>query len=70
MPAPVINTSISLDGTAKNTLTIPDKIAIEAIILAILALSIKLNDYSPFLLFLGFSMIFLIVVSWHTLQYP
>ncbi len=44
MPAPVIKTSISLLGTAKNTLTIPDKIAILAIILAMLALSIKLND--------------------------
>ena len=72
MPAPAIRTNISLLATPKNTLAIPAKMPTLAIILAILALSIKFNDYSLFLWFLALSTFTgsAITVAWHKEQYP
>jgi len=67
IPAPVINTSISLLATPKNTLAIPATMPTLAITLAILALSIKFNlGHFDFLSFLGFSFNSLELQSEHT----
>ncbi len=62
MPAPVINTSISLLATSKNTLAMPAIMPMLAITFAMLALSTKLNDYSNLLWFLAFTALIGVVV--------